>query len=193
MRSHFTATSFAALSLVKHTSAASSNATATQLSASDHQEYDPLGVFGRGRAPAGGVGSNIPKVNGSPATATKLSTSTTTRAASTKTETKTKTNAPEATQSPDPDKTAAGLYFDWTHTGNQTVCNQKLRDEGRNLIVNADSVDYPDWPRQLGASMRQCANVTACPGEPWAEDDSQKASLNGTAERLEAGNVTTIA
>jgi hypothetical protein len=192
-----TAASLAAFSLVdptSATSAASGNGAKAQLSAIDHPEHNQLEVFER----AGGRGGNNVKSGTPSGAATAFSTSTT-LAASSKTTTKitttTKTNAPEATQSPDPDKTAAERFFDLTHDHSPTDCDVEvgLRLEGTELISNAGSVAYPDWAKKVGTSMEQWANATACPEESWAGNNAQMASLNATAGRLVAGNETTIA
>lgn len=185
-----TSASLAALSLVQPTSAASTasgNGTAPQVSASKQSDYN---LFER----AGGRSGNKPKSTAPSGAATAFSTSTI-PAASTTTTTKTTTHVSEATQSPDPDKTAAERFFDLTHDNSPTDCDVevRLRPEGTELISNADSVAYPDWAKKVGTSMEQWANATACPEESWAGKNAQMASLHATAGRLVAGDETTIA
>jgi hypothetical protein len=172
-----TAAPLAALSLVQPTLAASGNGTA-------------LKVFER----AGGRSGNKPKSTAPSGAATAFSTSTI-PAASTKTTTKTTTQAPEATQSPDPDKTAAEWFYDLSHDTRKTDCDVEigLRENGAKLISEANSTTHPFWAQEVGTSMAQWTNATACPEKSFGGNNLQIMSLNATAARLVDGNGTTAA
>jgi hypothetical protein len=181
-----TAASLAALSLVQPTSATSAafgSATCTQLSESDHPKYDALQVFERGK-PAGGVGSNVPKVNVPSGTATAISTSTT-LAASTKTQAK----APEATESPDQAEIAAIEFYRLAYEGSRTDCDAKndLRDACTNLIENAAGDAYPDWRNQTARGLRAYADPNTCFGDLMGLSGKQNSALIWMAGQLEAG------
>jgi hypothetical protein len=185
-----TSASLAALPLVQPTSAASTasgNGTAPQVSASKQSDYN---LFER----AGGRSGNKPKSTAPSGAATAFSTSTV-PAASTTTTTKTTTHVSEATPSPDPDKTAAERFYDLTHDTRKTDCEveARLRTDGTELIRKANLTDYPHWAQEVGTSMAQWTNATACPENSFGGNNLQIISLNATAARLLDGNGTTAA
>ena len=183
-----TAASFAALSLVPPTSSASVNGTTAQLAGFENSNVQKFNVFGRG----GGRSGNKPKSTAATETATAFSATITPTATIT---TKKTTQASEATHTPDSDETAAIAYWDLTYDGSKTDCDAKakLREKGADLISNVGSVYYPDWAKEVGESMAQWGNATACSGGSLGVNVEQGASMKTTAGKLVNGNGITAA
>lgn len=178
-------------SLLPCTSAAGSNATVaatsniSKLYPSETTSVDQ--IFERGRG-----GSNKTKTNGAAATTTAISTSTS-KAVTTKT-TKTTTKTSEATQTPSSHaEIAASAFYGFVNNETSTNCPEKrdCKAAGENLIHNAGSVDYPNWPTQLADRMSQSMNLTACPKESWNGTSEERGDMTTTIEELRAGLVNT--